>query len=391
MDLMLIRRGLLAAISAVRKILHSITSATGIASFTTNLTDPVENLTVNFSPVQSGTGDPSPSNVRPISGWTGVNVTRTGKNVAWKLVNGVQYNASVGTTFSIVDRAADINTNPYILNATGSWWNFGAISQKLKKGTYHWSWTFSSDNTRISSYLLDENFKVIEKVGNVGSGTVVNGNSSKTIDRDDCYLAWYFGNASTGELKLSDFVLEVGSTGTGYAPVSFTTVPVDWTDSAGTVYGGSLNVTTGVLTIASVNYDVYADRSNFVQGNGNVYIGSATWLTHKLLCPVDTSGKFASSHFKALSATSTTVPSFSATAGGTFAVNGASGITDTPAHFTAYLEAQQQAGTPVQFIFPLRYPQTIQLTPQEVATLKGGNTIWHSGNGAISLDYYDTV
>jgi hypothetical protein len=36
---------------------------------------PVKSLTVNIEPVQSGSGDPSPDNIRPITGWTGVNVT----------------------------------------------------------------------------------------------------------------------------------------------------------------------------------------------------------------------------------------------------------------------------------------------------------------------------
>ena len=42
---------------------------------------PVKELNVKILPNQSGTGDPSPSNIRPISGWTGVNVTMTGKNL----------------------------------------------------------------------------------------------------------------------------------------------------------------------------------------------------------------------------------------------------------------------------------------------------------------------
>lgn len=39
-------------------------------------------LKTTFSPKQAGTGDPSPENVRPISGWDEVTVTRWGKNLA---------------------------------------------------------------------------------------------------------------------------------------------------------------------------------------------------------------------------------------------------------------------------------------------------------------------
>lgn len=41
---------------------------------------PVKSMTVNIEPVQEGEGDPSPENVRPIRGWTGVNIANV--NVA---------------------------------------------------------------------------------------------------------------------------------------------------------------------------------------------------------------------------------------------------------------------------------------------------------------------
>ena len=45
-----------------------------IASFDDGTGLPVNALTVNIEPVQEGEGDPSPDNVRPIKGWTGVNI-----------------------------------------------------------------------------------------------------------------------------------------------------------------------------------------------------------------------------------------------------------------------------------------------------------------------------
>ena len=41
---------------------------------------PLKSAIVNIEPVQSGSDDPSPTNIRPISGWTGCNVTRSGFN-----------------------------------------------------------------------------------------------------------------------------------------------------------------------------------------------------------------------------------------------------------------------------------------------------------------------
>lgn len=36
---------------------------------------PIKSCVVHFTPVQAGSGDPSPDNVRMISGWTGINIT----------------------------------------------------------------------------------------------------------------------------------------------------------------------------------------------------------------------------------------------------------------------------------------------------------------------------
>ena len=43
-------------------------------TFLTDLAKPLKSLVANFLPIQSGTGDPSPTNIRPITGWTGLDV-----------------------------------------------------------------------------------------------------------------------------------------------------------------------------------------------------------------------------------------------------------------------------------------------------------------------------
>ena len=54
------------------------TASGSIASFPDGAAMPVRDLSVDIEPVQAGSGDPSPENVRPISGWTECKVTRTG-------------------------------------------------------------------------------------------------------------------------------------------------------------------------------------------------------------------------------------------------------------------------------------------------------------------------
>lgn len=52
----------------------AIDGSGAIVSFESGVERPLSSLIVNITPTQSGSGDPSPSNVRPISGWTGANV-----------------------------------------------------------------------------------------------------------------------------------------------------------------------------------------------------------------------------------------------------------------------------------------------------------------------------
>lgn len=42
---------------------------------------PIQGMKIAINPVQSGEGDPSPDNVRPISGWAAAKITRTGMNL----------------------------------------------------------------------------------------------------------------------------------------------------------------------------------------------------------------------------------------------------------------------------------------------------------------------
>lgn len=66
---------------------ESVTGTNGLVTFDTFFKTPTK-VTCEFSPVQEGTGDPSPDNVRPISGWTGCDIYIEKNNSAFPhLVN----------------------------------------------------------------------------------------------------------------------------------------------------------------------------------------------------------------------------------------------------------------------------------------------------------------
>ena len=59
----------------------TITKEGALASFYTVNKASIKHLKVYFSPKQAGEGTPSPENVREISGWDGITVYKTGKNL----------------------------------------------------------------------------------------------------------------------------------------------------------------------------------------------------------------------------------------------------------------------------------------------------------------------
>lgn len=79
--------------------INAVTSATAsgaVASFSDGAEDvPMDSCVVDIEPVQSGSGDPSPSNVRPISGWSEVNVYVSPTQSAQ---DATEYSISLGQT-----------------------------------------------------------------------------------------------------------------------------------------------------------------------------------------------------------------------------------------------------------------------------------------------------
>ena len=59
---------------------HLKTIQDNIATFNTDIKFPLKECKIYFTPKQEGSGDPSPQNVRPISGWNEINIYHTGKN-----------------------------------------------------------------------------------------------------------------------------------------------------------------------------------------------------------------------------------------------------------------------------------------------------------------------
>ena len=247
-----------AANAAVYSVYPTDTASGAVASFPDGADDiPVKDLTIGINAVQSGSGDPSPSNVRPITGWTGANIV-----------------------------------------------------------------------------------------------------VSPTEDAQD---------------------------GTTYS--------VDWTDEAGTVYGGTLDVTTGVLTVTRYDLDVgswgAAYWTEVDASNGifriNISQSNTDGKPRKIYttAAVDDQGlsnqyKFAFCNNESYTKNNLQNGQYSYGVSGTITY-----FRNTSCSTIAQMVSAMNG---VHLVYPLATPITYQLTPQEVKTLLGVNNIW-AETGDVTVDY----
>lgn len=148
-----------------------------------------------------------------------------------------------------------------------------------------------------------------------------------------------------------------------------------------TVYGGSLNVTTGVLTITWVGIADASSLNTWTKAVSNY--GS-------FKCTVSDAIKVADAQKLVISSCYNSVSKDGASAGADNYIYTPNSVTimikDTAKNsLTAEEFAQILAGQ--QICYELATPQTIQLTPTQLTMLKGYNRLSSDGGGDITLTY----
>ena len=97
---------------------HIATATGSIANFTTDMRAKLKQCEVAFTPVQSGSGTPSPSNIRTINDVSIVNVTHTGRNIANVIGYSTNSISSMNTsTFKSTDNSYGTTLNKTIYDS----------------------------------------------------------------------------------------------------------------------------------------------------------------------------------------------------------------------------------------------------------------------------------
>lgn len=332
---------------------------------------PLKSHTVALTATQSGSGTPSPDNVRTINGYSNINIMATGKNFA--PINAHSQTAS-GTTITVDDDGVATVSN----TGTGShFFEYYRGNFNFPKGTYRLTaWVNGEEYTQSSS--VTSPYRIYFSMTNGGQ---VNAGNSFTVNQDTGLWIIYIQtrNGFTYDNDEVKIQIELG------------TVKTDWqkfgklvTISIGsTVYGGEYDARTGVLTVTHELLTLTNVDSVGTQGGLYFFRKSLTATQYSVNMTADNLGDYISETY---------YPALNHSAAGTFFVTSlGSSLHLTPTDQTLDTVAKMNtylADNPAVCLIPLAESlrQTIQLPPCPIDTLEGVNNIW-ADTGDTTLQY----
>lgn len=222
------------------------TITNGFGRFQAQRAQELTGLTVLTDPVQSGTGDPSPENVRPISGWTGLSVSVANKNLA---PNYAGQSASTGNGITYTYN----NDGSVTINGTATANAYSRAVDGLSSNIYLPHGTYKKPVVQIDASHYVGMF--VQYVKGESDWTAVTGgalgSTSFTIDEDyPIVIRFAVQNGTTVDnLRFEPYVYPDSVNDLTWVSPVKTNYPITWETEAGTVYGGTLDVVNGVLTV----------------------------------------------------------------------------------------------------------------------------------------------
>ena len=206
-----------------------------------------------LAPVQSGSGDPSPDNVRPISGWTGVGLTRCGKNLLPPAVektivnNGVTFTSDGQGRYTINGTATGGNAEVaiYLVEpiTIGKVAPYCHLLNPVANGSI--SFSFYRPNGTQITYFATSSVNRIAQIPLL---------AGETISRINLYLA----KDKTADNFTLTPMLCTDDTPATFEPYQGNAYTAEFGQM---VYGGTLDWKTGVLTVTHGQIAAYAGES----------------------------------------------------------------------------------------------------------------------------------
>lgn len=372
-DLTPIRKLLLMKAIAGGAAISEYTETGNPVEFNTNIAKAL-GIVAAFSPVQSGSGDPSPDNVRPITGFSGANVylSATGADDPDKQTFAVTFPALGKNLF-------DVST--IVKGTLDSYGNLIANDNRrvsafitLPAGTYVASRKTAPDWWKLWAYTQDETplRSIFDFPGTSRSFTLT----------EETKVRFAFDYVVTSDDEVQ---LESGSSETAYEPYT------------NTAYGGTLDLTTGVLTVVYAakvvrGTDLFYASTGYIKSDAfdaflyiNDVYGSLGMCNMLKRSNAGIWGDVGYPNTFRINSTQLHIN----------IANDLLGITDytqetsttATQKLKAWLEELYNNGTPLIVVYPIATPLVYQLTPTEILSLVGDNVIWSDLNGVLTVTY----
>ena len=222
-----------------------------IATFRASTTK-IKKLVVGIEPVQAGSGNPSPDNVRLISGFTGCNVYRTGVNVWDEEMEQGGISSATGEDAP----SSQLRTKNYIsINGGAAYYPYFGN-------------TIGGNNFQARFYDAQKNY--IGYTDNSGNSCIKN--VPFVSPSNAAYLRFQV-QVEYGTTYNHDISINYPSTDHDYNAYVGATLPVSWLSEAGTVYAGYLSIDKDGNVILTVTHGVVSDFSN-LNTNGQALSGA---------------------------------------------------------------------------------------------------------------------
>lgn len=196
-----------------------------------------DHVVATITPTQTGSGTPSPSNVRPFTGFSSVDVTRNSKNlIVPPVVHGDIFNSN-GQNYND-GSAKHVRTNNY--------------TEVRYNTTYVASSTLNAvGDFKIAKYNANKGFIGIQSNADATPIVIETGDNVKYVR----IAQW----SQYSEIETDvNFQLELGDQATTYEPYKGKAYTVQL---GGTYYGGTLDVTSGKLTVTDGHIASYNDET----------------------------------------------------------------------------------------------------------------------------------
>ena len=327
------------------------------------------------------------SNICPILGWDSLNVEQRGKN----LFDESQLLQATGWA---------LNDSGYYFGTRGAFNNaFGSGFLNLPKFKPNTQYTLSvngySDSATSATIFgfkyADGTYKEVRIEGTAPTDVTLTSAAGKTVDS----IYGTFGSGVNVITYLKDIMLVEGTAAAEYVSYNGRSISITL---GSTVYSGVLDVVAGVgeVTMTKVTLDGSQTQQNSkYDGTYNAVarwnlsvpaeaVASITSNPNAISDKLRVTGVSYIGDFAGWSGTEALGFTFTLSQDGTrvgIAIPKSEGITSA-ATMNAWL-----AANPVTVAYELRNPIPISLTPHEVQSLAGDNTMWSDANGDLTVEY----